>query len=261
MHERERLHANYLFIYVNKPLNIDSTLVGRWLSISLFKKLDADSINSFYAFDIGHLSSIVENLVQIHSAEVAESYDVPHKSSNWTKCVEVPPSRQYQWRLLSNKASFLFLCDVQRKSLNLISFLQRDVILQHEIHQLNEYDLIVDAMKTSLDNSLIGRWISISWRRQTETFDFFAFDVGMVTDVKEGKAFVDYKDGGVHAVPLKASGWNCSTNNIPRKKPRWRMLAKKIHKNRSNTLIYVYITQPQFCTHPTTGKNQLKTSF
>jgi hypothetical protein len=63
--------------------------------------------------------------------------------------------------------------------------------LQHEIHQLNEYDLIVDAMKTTLDNSLIGRSIIISWHRQTTTLDFFAFDVGMVTDVKEGKVFVD----------------------------------------------------------------------
>ncbi len=102
--------------------------------------------------------------------------------------------------------------------------------MQHEIHQLNEYDLIVDAMKTTLDNSLIGRWISISWHRQTETLDFFAFDVGMLTDVKEGKVFVDYKDEGVHAVPLKASGWNCSTNNIPRRHHRWHMLAKKYTK-------------------------------
>jgi hypothetical protein len=44
-----------------------------------------------------------------------------------------------------------------------------------------------------LDNSLIGRWISISWYRQTKTLDFFAFDVGVVTDVKEGKVFVDSK--------------------------------------------------------------------
>jgi hypothetical protein len=86
-----------------------------------------------------------------------------------------------------------------------------------------------------LDNYLIGRWIGISWRRQTETLGFLAFDVGMVTDVKEGKVLVDYKDEGVHAVPLKASGWNCSTNNIPRKQHRWRMHAKKNHQNRSNT--------------------------
>jgi hypothetical protein len=99
--------------------------------------------------------------------------------------------------------------------------------LQHEIHKLNEYDLIVDAMKTALDNSLIGRWISISWHRQTKTLDFFAFNVGVVTDVKEENVFVDYKDEGVDAVPLKASGWNCSTNGIPRRQHRWHMLAKK----------------------------------
>ncbi len=82
-------------------------------------------------------------------------------------------------------------------------------------------------MKTTLDNSLIGRWISIIWHRQTKTLDFFAFNVGVVTDVKEGKVFVDYKDEGVHAVQLKASGWNCSTNNIPRRQHSWCMLAKK----------------------------------
>jgi hypothetical protein len=119
--------------------------------------MDPDSINGFYAFDVGYISSIVENRVQIDFAEVAKSYDVPLKTSNWTKCVEVPPSRQNQWLLLSNKASLLFLCVVQRNSLNLISLLQHDIILQHEIHQLNEYDLIVEAMKTTLDNSLIGR--------------------------------------------------------------------------------------------------------
>ncbi len=115
-------------------------------------------------------------------------------------------------------------------SLNLISFLQHEVILQHEIHQLNEYDLIVDAVKTTFENSLIGRWISISWHRQTETLDFFAFDVVMVTDVEIGKVFADYKDEGVHAVPLKASRWNCSTNDIPRRQHRWCMLAKKYIK-------------------------------
>jgi hypothetical protein len=198
--------------------------------------LDPNIINGFYAFDVGYISNIIENLVQINFAEVAKSYDVPLKSSNWTKCVEVPPSRQYQWQLLSNKASLLFLCAVQRNCLNLISFLQRDIILQHEIHQLNEYDLIVDAIKTTLDNSLIGRWISISWRRQTETLDFFAFDDGMVTDVKEGKVIVDYKDEGVHAVPHKASGWNCSTNNIPRRQHRWHMLAKKIHQKQKQLI-------------------------
>jgi hypothetical protein len=94
LHEREQLRANDSFIDVNKPLYIDSTLVGRWISISWFRKLDSDSINGLYAFDVGYISSIIENIVQIHFAEVAESYDVPLKSSNWSKCVKVPPSRQ-----------------------------------------------------------------------------------------------------------------------------------------------------------------------
>jgi hypothetical protein len=103
-------------------------------------------------------------------------------------------------------------------------YLQSDIVLQHEIHQLLEYNLIVDTAKTILDISLIGRWISISWHRQTETLDFNAFDVGMVTDVKDGKVFVEYKDEGVHATPLKSNGWNCLTTDIPRRQHRWCML-------------------------------------
>ncbi len=93
--------------------------------------------------------------------------------------------------------------------MKLISYLQSEVVLQHEIHQLLEYNIIVDTVKTILENSLIRRWMSISWCRRIETLDFYAFDIGMVTDVKEGKVFVDYKDEGAHAPPLKSSGWNC----------------------------------------------------
>jgi hypothetical protein len=75
-----------------------------------------------------------------------------------------------------------------------------------------------------MDNSLIGRWISITWRQQTETLVFFAFDVGMVNDVKDGKVFVDYNNEGVHAAPLKSKGWNCLTADIPRRQHRWCML-------------------------------------
>ncbi len=68
--------------------------------------------------------------------------------------------------------------------MKIISYLQSNVVLQNKIHQLQEYNLIVDAAKTILDNSLIRRWIRISWHRKTETLDFYAFDVGMVTMVK-----------------------------------------------------------------------------
>jgi hypothetical protein len=46
----------------------------------------------------------------------------------------------------------------------------------------------------------------------------------MVTDVKDGTVFVNYKDEGIHAAPQKTSGWNCSTNDIPRGQHRWHML-------------------------------------
>ncbi len=98
-----------------------------------------------------------------------------------------------------------FLKAICKYSLKLILYLQSDNVLQHLIYQLQEYDLIVDTAKNILDNSLIGRWISISWHRQTEALEFFAFDVGIVTDVEDGKVFVDYKDEGVHATPLKSS--------------------------------------------------------
>ncbi len=94
--------------------------------------------------------------------------------------------------------------------MKLVLYLQSNVVLKHEIHQLQEHNLIVDTAKTILDNSHIRRWISISWRRQTETLDLYVFDVGKVADVKDGKVFVDYKDEGVHVPPLKSSGWNCS---------------------------------------------------
>ncbi len=67
-----------------------------------------------------------------------------------------------------------------------------------------------------MDNSLIGRWVSISWHRPTESVDFFAFDVGVVTDVKNRNVFVDYKDDGVHSV-----------TDIQKSEHTWHMLAKK----------------------------------
>ncbi len=94
--------------------------------------------------------------------------------------------------------------------------------MQHEKSQLDEYELIIDRKKAILKSSLIGRWISISWCRTTESIDFFAFDVDVVTDVKNGKVFVYYKDDGVHSVSL-----NSSTTDTPKSEHTRHMLAKK----------------------------------
>ena len=109
MHEREQLRINDLFIYVNKTSTINNTLEGGWISISWRRKVDPDGNIGFYAFDIGVISSIFQNKVQISFLEEDKSYTVPLKSNNWTKCVNFPPSRQYQWQLLSKKASLSFL--------------------------------------------------------------------------------------------------------------------------------------------------------
>jgi hypothetical protein len=105
--------------------------------------------------------------------------------------------------------------------------LQRDVVLQHEKNQLDELDLMVDKTKTTMDQSLKGRWISVSWHRKSDSFDFYAYNVGVVLEVKNGVCTIDYKDDGVHFIPLKSSGWNCSTRKIPKCNHNWRMLLKK----------------------------------
>ncbi len=62
----------------------------------------------------------------------------------------------------------------------------------------------------------------------------------MVTDVKEGKVFVDYKDEGVHAVPLKASGWNCSTNTYQEDSTDGICLLKITPKQKQEINLWVY---------------------
>jgi hypothetical protein len=105
--------------------------------------------------------------------------------------------------------------------------LQRDIVLQHEKNQLDELDLMVDKTKTTMDQSLKRRWISVSWHRKSDSFDFYVYDVGVVLEVKNGVCTIDYKDDGVHFIPLKSSGWNCSTIKIPKCNHNWRMLLKK----------------------------------
>ncbi len=62
---------------------------------------------------------------------------------------------------------------------------------------------MVDKTKTTMDQSLKGRWISVSWHRKSDSFDFFAYNVGVVLEVKNGVCTIDYKDDGIHFIPLK----------------------------------------------------------
>lgn len=106
MHEREQLSIHDLFIDVNMPMYIDETLIGRWISISWFRRSDSQINSGFYAFDIGIISEVVgQNKVKVRFEEEFDSYDVLLQPKNWTSCVISPPTRQYQWRLLRKKAS------------------------------------------------------------------------------------------------------------------------------------------------------------
>jgi hypothetical protein len=58
---------------VNKPLTIDNTLEGRWMSVSWGGKIDLDSNIGFYAFDVGVISSILQNKVHISIVEEEKS--------------------------------------------------------------------------------------------------------------------------------------------------------------------------------------------
>ncbi len=99
--------------------------------------------------------------------------------------------------------------------------------MEDEKSQLDQHKLIVDRKKTTLDNSVIGRWISISWCRTTDYIDFFAYDVGVIADVKNGKGFVNYNGDGVYSVSLNSRGWNCSITDTPKNEKNWHLLEKK----------------------------------
>ncbi len=86
---------------------------------------------------------------------------------------------------------------------------------------------MVDKTKTTMDQSLKRRWMSVSWHRKLDSFDFYAYNVGVVLEVKNGVCTIDYKDDGVHFIPLKSSRWNCSTRKIPKRNHNWRMTLKK----------------------------------
>ena len=106
LHEREQLGLYELFIDVNKPLKIDETFVRRSISISWLRKFDHDNGDGFYVFDVGIISNVHHNTVQICFQGYEKSYKVVLDLNDWTSCAASPPMRPFQWRLLSKKASF-----------------------------------------------------------------------------------------------------------------------------------------------------------
>ena len=107
LHERVKLLANNLLINLNEPINIDKSLVGMWISIAWERKSDdLNDDRSFFTFDAGLILSFKDNSFQVFYKEGGKIYIVKLQRNNWFKCLETPPTRPYQWQLLSKKVSF-----------------------------------------------------------------------------------------------------------------------------------------------------------
>ena len=220
--------ANNLLVNINEPINIDKRLVGMWISISWERKSDIDDVPSFFTFDAGVILSYKQNSFNIFYEDVGKIYNVKLQRNNWFKCLETPPTRPYQWRLLSKKVSLVPFNFLESFQCTICIFLQVDVILQHEQNELNDNLLVVDTNQPKLSKELIGRWISIAYNRECFGEDILVYDVGEIMDVKKYYVFVDYKtEGGITLVPLQSNNFNCSITDPPSRQYMWRMLLHK----------------------------------
>jgi len=155
-----------------------------WISISWEKNSHIDNVPSIFTFDADVILSYKQNSFNI-LYEDGKIYNVKLQRNNWFKCLKTPPTRPYQWRLLSKKVSlvpFNFLECFQRTDMH---YLQVDVILQHEQNELNDNLLFVDTNQPKLSKELIGRWISIAYNRECFGEDILVYDVGEIMDVKK----------------------------------------------------------------------------
>ena len=95
LHEREQLGLYELFIDVNKPLKIDETFVGRSISISWLRKFDHDNGDGFNVFDVGIISNVHHNTVQICFQGYQKNNKVVLDLNDWTSCAASPPMRPF----------------------------------------------------------------------------------------------------------------------------------------------------------------------
>jgi len=237
LHERQQLLSNGLIININKPIDIDKHLVGKWISISWERKSEKDDTISFVTFDVAKIVSYKNNSFRIlYEEDGRKIYPIQLHINDWYDSLESPPTRPYQWRLLSTMVSILFsmlhFCKSSVIS-HTIPFCcyQVDVVMQHEQNELIDNDLIIDDIKPKLNKDIIGRWISIAFKRECHGNKFLVFDVGVVTELIGSHVYVDYRtDGGIVAVPLQSKDFNCSITCPPSKQYMWRMLLSNERK-------------------------------
>ncbi len=93
MQEKNQLMANNLLVNINEPINIDTHLVGMWISISWERKSNIDNVPSFFTFDAGVILRYKQNSFNI-LYEDEKIFNVKLQCNNWFKCLETPPTRR-----------------------------------------------------------------------------------------------------------------------------------------------------------------------
>jgi hypothetical protein len=86
-------------------------------------------------------------------------------------------------------------------------------------------------MPVSIDETLLGRWISISW---FEKFDsemcrgFYAFDVGVISNIYQNRIKVCFKEGvESYDVFLQPNNWTSCIVCPPTRQYQRQLLSKK----------------------------------
>jgi len=106
LHESQQLESLGLCININKPIVLDNNLVGMWISISWAREFEKNSATSFLAFDVGKIVSYRNNVFNVlYDENGRKIYTITLHINDWYDCLESPPTRPNQWRLLSKKVS------------------------------------------------------------------------------------------------------------------------------------------------------------
>lgn len=111
LHESQQLESLGLCININKPIGLDNSLVGMWISISWAREFEKGSVPSFLTFDVGKIVSYRNNVFTVlYDENGRKTYTIKLHIKDWYDCLESPPTRPNQWRLLSKKVSTLMQC-------------------------------------------------------------------------------------------------------------------------------------------------------
>jgi hypothetical protein len=83
----------------------------------------------------------------------------------------------------------------------------------------------------TIDSTLKGRLISISWHRKVDIngkIGFYAFYVGFISSILQNKVRISFvKKDTRYTVPLKSNNWTKCVNFPPLKQYLWQLLSKK----------------------------------